>query len=184
MNQKKFYENGIITSTSASNPPIFNYSSFCKVLSVDQVTNRISKILKNQQSFSLQNLDNIIREIFKLLMNQIPSLKKIEFNAPLYIPNFTLFPGAKNCLKNLTELCCGSDINPEIFYQLSQICHNIQTLSIHFEDNISNGLADLISVQQNLKYLNVALSYYCDEADILLTNLPDTLIKLKLYGLK
>src|SRR3954468_22924651 len=83
------YENGIITSTSASKPPIFNYSSFCKVLSVDQVTDKINKLIKNQHSVSSQNVNNIIREIFKLLMNQISSLKKIEFNAPLNIPNFT-----------------------------------------------------------------------------------------------
>ncbi len=50
---------------------------------------------------------------------------------------------------------------------------------------ISDGLADLISVQQNLKYLNMA-GYYCEHLteDIIasLTNLPDTLIKLELYG--
>src|SRR5436190_20214775 len=91
-------------------------------------------------------------------MNQI-SLKKIEIFTQLNIPNFTSFPGAKHCLKNLTELNCDSSICPEIFYQLSQVCRNIQSLCINFEEVISNGLADLISVQQNLKHLMV---YFCE----------------------
>src|SRR5436305_3097862 len=63
-------KNGIIASTVASKPPMFNYFSFCKVLLVDQVIDEISELLKNQQSFSSQNLNNIMEEIFKLLMNQ------------------------------------------------------------------------------------------------------------------
>src|SRR5438477_3192830 len=43
------YKNGIITSISTSNNPMFNYSSFCKVLSVYQIKREISKLLKNQQ---------------------------------------------------------------------------------------------------------------------------------------
>src|SRR2546430_15132670 len=66
------YKNGIITSTSTSNNPMFNYSSFCKALSVYQIKKEIGKLLKNQQSISSQDLKNIIviQEIFKLLMNQ------------------------------------------------------------------------------------------------------------------
>src|SRR5436305_1429367 len=88
-------------------------------------------------------LNNIMQEIFKLLMNQI-SLKKLEFytqprqhrrqqryESLINIPNLS-FPGAKDCLKNLTQLYCNSDINPELLYQLSQICHNIQSLGICF----------------------------------------------------
>src|SRR5215213_4724388 len=35
--------NGIITSTSVLKPPMFNYASFCKVLSVSQVINETGK---------------------------------------------------------------------------------------------------------------------------------------------
>src|SRR5688572_32350513 len=42
------YKNGIITSTSTSNPPMFNYSSFCNVLSVDQLYVEIRQLLENQ----------------------------------------------------------------------------------------------------------------------------------------
>ena len=182
------YKNGIITSTSTSNPPMFNYSSFCKVLSINQLNHEISKLLENQQSISSQDPKNIIviQEILKLLMNQISSLKKIEFYNSLNIPNFTLFPGVKDCFKNLTELCCNSDISPDFFYQLSQICHNIQSLSVKFGIVTSDGLADLISVQQNLRYLNVVQFCNCEglTVDIIasLTNLPDTITKLEIYG--
>src|SRR6266480_7969279 len=37
-------DNGIITSTSTSNSPMFNYSSFCKVLSINQLKKEISKL--------------------------------------------------------------------------------------------------------------------------------------------
>src|SRR5881394_1666511 len=40
------YKNGIITSTLTSNPPMFNYSSFCKVLLVDQLEDEIHKLLR------------------------------------------------------------------------------------------------------------------------------------------
>ena len=74
-----------------SKVPMFNYVSFCKVLSVHQVNYDIGQFLKNQQSISSQNLNTIvIQEIFKLLMNQI-SLRKLDFDQSPNIPNFVFF---------------------------------------------------------------------------------------------
>src|SRR5436190_1979671 len=146
-------KNGIITSTLAA--PTFNYASFCKILSVFHVHNEIGKFLKNQQ----QNLrDTVTREIYKMLMNQISSLKNLElYCSPLNninknIPKFTSFPGANECLKNLSELSCYSNNNPELLYQISQICRNIQSLNIELKKVNSIELTNLISVQQNLKH--------------------------------
>src|SRR5581483_4383765 len=91
--------------------------------------------------------------------------------------------GAKDCLTNLSKLSCRSDIYSEFFYQLSQICHNIQSLKIDFVEIISNGLADLISVQKNLKWLDITNTL--PEEDLLhithsLTNHSNTIIKLNL----
>ncbi|RIA81249.1 hypothetical protein C1645_837311 [Glomus cerebriforme] len=155
------YKNGIIISNPTSKPPLFNYVAFIKNLSIYKIDNIIKNILTNYQSIitsqSLNHVKFIVaQELYKLLMNQI-SLKKLNFYsyATIIIPKvtFTCYPEAKNCLKDLSELSCRSDIYPEFFYQLSQICHNIQYLDITFKEIISNGLADLISVQQNLKYL-------------------------------
>src|SRR5438034_410618 len=69
--------------------------------------------------------------------------------------SFTSYPGAKECLKNLSELHCSSNISSEFFYQLSEICHNISLIDITFKKVISNGLVDFISVQKNLKYFSL-----------------------------
>src|SRR5205809_7088503 len=77
------YECGIIISTPTSKSPTFNYASFCKILSINRVHYMIEKLLKNQQSISPQNLKNnthiVLREIHKMLMNQISSLKRLDF---------------------------------------------------------------------------------------------------------
>jgi hypothetical protein len=169
-------KDGIITSTLTSKPPMFNYASFCKMLSINEVNDGIEKLLenqrsaKNQQSIPSQDSDlyTVTQEVLKLLMSQT-SLRELLFFSypPLNIPNFTSFPGAKDCLKNLSELYCDSDIYPELFYQLSQICHNLQLLNIKFDNFISNGLADLISAQKNLKRSEIMLDYYDrDLADV------------------
>jgi hypothetical protein len=74
-----------------------------------------------------------------MFMNQIPSLKKLIYYSiddRIRISKsmtLTQFYGAKDCLMDLTELRCSSDITSEFFYQLSKICHNIQTLIIEIE---------------------------------------------------
>ena len=82
------------------------------------------------------------QEILKMFMKQISSLRSLENLGHLENITFPYFPGAINCLTNLTELTCNSNIQSDFFYQLFQICHNIQTLTIEFGNVISNGLAD------------------------------------------
>ena len=176
-------EDGIVTSILASKPSMFNYAPFCKNLTVSHVYDEISKLLENRQSVSSQNLQNILvtQEIFKLLMNQIPSLKKLVLPVIKYIKYFKIYivSWGKWLYKRSHRIHCYSDNDFELSYQLSQICHNMQSLNVDFYEFISNGLADLISVQQNLDLI------HCDDIGGLtiyiitsLTNLPDTLIKL------
>jgi hypothetical protein len=184
-------ENGITILTSTSKTPTFNYASFCKVLSVYRVYYKIKELLKNQKTISSQNLKNnskiIAQEIFKMLMNQVSSLKSLVFLSFSDI-TLSLYPGAKDCLKNLTELRCSSDISTELLYQLSQICCNIQSFTLEFERTISNGIADLISAQRNLKCFEMSLYYdltanrLTNIIPTLMTKLPNTLTKLSLYG--
>src|SRR6266513_5644445 len=103
-----------------------------------------------------------------MFMKQIPSLKELNYISADFVdvsdvPNITFihFPGAKDCLKNLTVLNCNSNVHSEFFYQLSQICHLIHSLIIEFDKVISNGLTDSILVQRNLRYLKLS-SYYKD----------------------
>ena len=134
------------------------------VLSINEIGRIIDEGLKNDSSnISPPNLITkkslVAEEILKMFMNQISSLKNLTyFNFLHYINyiSFTCFPGARNCLKDLTQLHCSSNIGveSEFLYHLSQMCHKIQSLNITFEHDIQNGLTDLISVQKNLKNLN------------------------------
>src|SRR6266498_2409661 len=52
------YDKKIIFSTTTSRLPIFNYASFCKILSVGDVNSNIWKLLNKQQPIPSQNLGN------------------------------------------------------------------------------------------------------------------------------
>ncbi len=189
-------KNEIIISISISKPPLFNYVSFIKNLSIYDINYHIKKILENHQHITSQNLNNdqnievVTQEIYKMLMNQV-SLNSLSYYSPRHnriLPNIPLIihPGAIDCLRNLSELYFSSNVDSELFYQLSQVCHNIQSLNINLEREISSGLFDLISVQQNLKYLTICnYLHYGDSSNLIhsLTKLPDTLIKIDLFSL-
>ena len=96
-------------------------------------------------------------------MNQILSLKKLSCYSDIYKKYNPIIIGARDCLTNLSELSCPSNIKAEFFYQLSQICHNIKTLNITYLRYIPDGLNELISSQHSLKILSLIQSnyYYC-----------------------
>ncbi|GBC38008.1 hypothetical protein RhiirA5_430467 [Rhizophagus irregularis] len=112
-----------------------------------------------------------------------------DFNTTYNFLNFINFPGANDCLKNLSELTCCSYIDSEFFLQLSKICHNINSLVIKFEETVSVGINDLILCQNNLKsisFINCNESIYIFRDDILncfkkLTKHSNTLTKLFLF---
>jgi hypothetical protein len=186
--------NEIIISTSSSKLPTFNYASFCKVLSIRKIDQMIQHALENQQSKKSINSRSlnyrkylVFQELLKMFMKQIPSLRELRYNSTENIINitFTYFPGAMDCLENLTVLNCSSNVRSEFFYQLSQICYNIQSLTIEFESTISSGLKDLISSQNDLKHLSLIQTYDSTNwTDIIpsLTKHSKTLIKLKING--
>ncbi len=128
------YKNEIIISTPTSKPPLFNYVTFIKTLSIFKMANNILKI-HSSQGFDNDKYIIVAQEVFKMVMNQA-SLKNCDMNYynldPTYYLNipFITYPGAIDCLRNLSELNIDSTL--EWFYhQLSQICHNIQSLTIY-----------------------------------------------------
>ena len=105
--------------------------SFCKVLSINEIYQIINEILRSDKSIPLQNFKDknwlISKEILKMFMDQISSLKSLTCHSSynVHIPDnipFTSFPGARDCLTDLSELQCCSSIHSEFFYGLSQIC--------------------------------------------------------------
>src|SRR5207248_6278883 len=116
------HKNEIFISTSK--PPLFDYVAFCKVLSV----NKIHEALQRDRSIASQNLKYknylILKEMLKMFMNRISSLKTLYYSRiHRDVISFTSFPGARDCLADLSEFHCSSDID----YKLSQICHNLQS---------------------------------------------------------
>jgi hypothetical protein len=94
--------------------------------------------------------------------------------------SFPCFPE----MKNLLELHCDSSLPSEFFHQLSQTCHNLQTISITFDDdNALNELKELISSQDNLKSLTLRVYDITTLANIIptLKKHSNMLTKLHLY---
>ncbi|RIA95183.1 hypothetical protein C1645_817029 [Glomus cerebriforme] len=186
-------KNEILNSILNSKPSLFNYVLFCKVLPINEIDQMIQDVLESQQQLSARSKSLnyykylILQEILKMFMKQVPSLKELKYFSTTNIPNVTLtyFPGSVDCLTNLSVLSCSSDIYSEFFYQLSQICCNIRSMTVKFEGMVSNGLKDLISSQNGLKDLSLIQSYNStDWKDIIpsLTKHSNTLIKLKING--
>ena len=97
------------------------------------------------------------------------------------LPPFTTHPGTRDCLRDLSELTCGSSLDSEFFRQVSRICHRLRSLRINLESVISDGLQDLITVQQTFKELNIINRYDRDNFSKLvpsITKLPNHLIRL------
>jgi hypothetical protein len=182
------YENKIFIPTPTTKAPLFDYASFCKFISIDEINLMIENFQErsdddddddegeeedndedndddsdNDNDYDNSNNNNnlilIAQEIIKMFMRKIPSLKKLNYYLNSNEINneilFTKFPGARNCLMNLSELNCNSNIQSEFFYQMSKICHNIQSLTIEFGEKVSNGLNDLIITQKNLKSISL-----------------------------
>jgi hypothetical protein len=182
------YKNKIFISTPTSNSPLFNYAEFCKILLIHEITMTIDYVFKEKpsiNSLSLKDGNNLVaNEIIKMFTNQISSLKKLScyYYNRYYHLNISLpyFPAAKD----LSQLCCSSNLSSDFFYHLSQICHNIQSISIEFyNDDISNGLKELFLLQNNLKNLSL-FAFNGSWVNIIpaITKHSHTIKKLQLYG--
>jgi hypothetical protein len=171
------YKHKIFISAPTSNSPLFNYPEFCKVLSINEITSIVRNVL-NDRVYLVAN------EIIKMFTNQVSALKKFTYFYDHLHNNITLpyVPGARN----LSELCCSSDIPSDFFYQLSQICHNLQSITILFSKRVSielKGLNELISSQNNLKNLTL-LDYNSSSANIIpaIIKHSHTITKLRLHS--
>ncbi|EXX71874.1 uncharacterized protein OCT59_015588 [Rhizophagus irregularis] len=177
------YNNGIFILTPTSKPLLFNYASFFKALSIYRINMMIVNVLENGLSLISKDKNSLVaNEIIKMLANQITSLKKLScYHSHYYKHNFNIsfpyFPGARD----LSELCCSSDLPSDFFNQLSQICHNLQSISIDFRSIVNSSVKDLISSQNNLKDLNLSAFDDGSWTDIIpaITKHSHTITKLK-----
>jgi hypothetical protein len=173
--KKYLHEKGILNSTQITRISLFDYASFCKVLSIHGINRMITDIFKGQKYLK--------KEIMKMFMKKILLKKLSYYTDGSTNVTFLHYPKAKDCLTKLSKLSCNSNIEYSFFYKLSKISFNIKSLTIEFKDTISNDLKNLISSQNNLKYLSLKLMYDITDmtTDIIpsLTKHSNTLIKLK-----
>ena len=121
------YENGIFIQTPTPNLPLFNYISFIKTLLLYKIERIFNDALRNQQIYAASNQHLILQELLKAFMNQISSLKSLNYNLNNStimndIP-FVSFPGTKDYLTDLLELICSS------YYHYPKYFHHISNLS-------------------------------------------------------
>uniref|UniRef100_U9UP86 F-box domain-containing protein n=1 Tax=Rhizophagus irregularis (strain DAOM 181602 / DAOM 197198 / MUCL 43194) TaxID=747089 RepID=U9UP86_RHIID len=181
------YKNEIFISTPTSKPLMFNYAAFCKVLSINEINRIVDSVLRDEPSNTINSLSLkdrnflVANEVIKMFTNQISSLKKLAYHYNQYHNNFSFnyFSG----MRNLSELHCSSNLPSNFFYQLSHICHNLQSIFIKFHnDVVSNELKELISLQNNLKQLTLLAYFNGSWTNIIptLTKHANTITKLYL----
>ncbi|RIA81275.1 hypothetical protein C1645_837269 [Glomus cerebriforme] len=189
------FKKEIFISAPTSKSPLFNYPSFCKVLSIDNICLTINNGLKETPITSLSLKDRnflVINEIIKMFIIQISSLKKLTFNDYAYLitPNeiSTYFSEAIDYLSDLSELHCSLSVPSEFFYHLSKKCHNLHSLTIDMNykytenSKFPDELKELISLQNNLKDIKLSAYYEENWTEITqtLTKHSNTLTKLHL----
>ncbi|PKY27836.1 hypothetical protein RhiirB3_529475 [Rhizophagus irregularis] len=179
------FNNEIFISKPTLQSPLFNYAKFCKKLSITDISKIINYSLGNELTINQINIEDkkylITNEVIKMFMNQA-SLKILTY---CYCPlknnySFSCLPG----IRNLSEFQCNSNLSSDFFHQLSQICHNLQSISISFENDISNKLKELISLQNNLKSLTLRVRSGTSWKKIIpsLTKNSNKLTKLHLHS--
>ncbi|RIA90184.1 hypothetical protein C1645_823681 [Glomus cerebriforme] len=187
------YNNEIFIPTPTSKSPLFNYPAFCKVLPITVMCRTINVALDKIPISSLSLKDRnclVMNEVIKMFMNQISSLKRLTYEYNKYYNNlhctdFTSFSEAGDCLIDLSELRCNSNLPSEFYYQLSQKCHNLLSFTLYIKTtNFDIELKKLISLQNNLKNLRLSAYYEVDWTDIIpvLTKHFNTLTKLHING--
>ncbi|RIA94918.1 hypothetical protein C1645_873159 [Glomus cerebriforme] len=156
------YKNGIFIPTPTTKTPLFDYVSFCKFISIGKINLMIEYFQEisvndnnNDNNDDDDDDDNDDDNNNNNKKNNIINYDNGNDNKKLITREIIKI---ENCLSNLSELCCNSNIHSEFFYQISQICHNIQSITVEFKEMVSNELNDLIISQNNLKSISLIQS--------------------------
>ncbi|CAI2199153.1 130_t:CDS:1, partial [Funneliformis geosporum] len=131
--------------------------------------------LDNQFKAELMDpfLTSITHEIFKLTIKQASTINDLDVG---YVGN-NLYPlyhfiGTNLVFKNITVLYCEPRIDPFFFHELARICFLLQSIYIRNCRFDNFGLAKLITVQKNLKYIACIV----DDDDEITMDLPHSAI--------
>src|ERR1044071_615734 len=94
--------------------PLFNYISFIQTLSFYRIERVIESALTliDEQINTSNNQYLILKELSKAFMNQISSLKTLNYDQTVESLPFFTFPGVDSCLTNILEFRCSSNVCP------------------------------------------------------------------------
>ena len=139
-----------------SNPPLFNYVSFCEFPSTEIVGGIINMIF---EEFSAEDSHrNLLeQEIYKLFVSQCNNIKKLQWETSQPLP---LFPGASTCFSQLNRLFVDIDlVDSNALYEMAQICKGLNYLTIYDCYQDLPGLISLIDAQKNLTSVTIYHTY-------------------------
>jgi len=150
MNQRKFYSR--MESQFQNRQPFIMWNSlklFQLINSLKRFLKIVILLLQNALAWSCNKFENVYEPNFLEITDSLPFFK-------LHCPHLVrqLF-WSYGLFENLSELMCHSGHNLDLLHQLSQLCHRIESLNVILQSEVSNELSGLISVQRNLKELNV-----------------------------
>jgi hypothetical protein len=121
----------------------FNYVIFCKYLNyIDKIFPKRSKLLK--------------KEIYKLFISECQTIKCLSSDM-LHYPIYK-YPEANISLLNLFELDCFTT-NQNFYHELAQICRSIEKIYIRITKDELYGIAELIEMQKQIKYIYILEEY-------------------------
>ncbi|CAI2173227.1 5346_t:CDS:2 [Funneliformis geosporum] len=130
--------------------PSFNYITFC----TSMINYNLYDIIQNQPLTDDYDRYIVLDEIYRLLIRKCLPLKYMDMSFMQY--QFYLLPGAKHWLSDISTLCCSAVTEPYYFQGSAPLCQSIEELCINSCHQDNYGLAKLIEVQKNLKYLEIS----------------------------
>ncbi|RIA86654.1 hypothetical protein C1645_828934 [Glomus cerebriforme] len=164
--------------------PMYNYISYCQILSQNLIIKIANNILKENNNFHYHfNQHFLIEELWKLFLNNLSKIEYFILPNDLSLSTFYNNVEYLSNFKSITRLECSTRISKEIFIQLSKISNDISELiiSIYFNypDYDNFGLSTFISKQKNLKKIKfISYDYEFKEENFNLSYLSNSLKSL------
>jgi hypothetical protein len=134
--------------------PLFNYFDFIKYIRKKYQCLNVKNICS--QHFNDYFPKNILeQEVYKLLISECTSLKFLDITDIKY--PLSKYPEATANLSSISELQCKSCDDENLFYKLAETCNSIEKLCILYISS-NSGLAELIKMQKNLRYIKILVN--------------------------
>ncbi|RIA81278.1 hypothetical protein C1645_837271 [Glomus cerebriforme] len=167
------FKNRVFISTPTSKPPLFNYPSFCKVLSIDEICQIISIGLEKTPITIISKKDEsylVINEVIKIYrVSKIPNelkelislqnnLKNLRLSASNEGDWTVIIPTLTKHSNTLTKLHLYSENNNNLPLSFISLFLNLQEIKL--SGNLTNDFGKLHYITfPKLQYLSMSFNY-------------------------